>query len=459
MLKAIWFLLRIGAFIAAALWIAEQTGSVQIEWNEYRATIHMGVFLGVALGVILVANFIYQALQAIVKLPSAYGYYKRIQDKDKGYRALTAGLSAVAAGDGKAAAREAKRARKLLPRDEEHGLPLLLEAQAARLSGDEDEAKQRFVALLEHKDASFLGLRGLIQSSMENGDDAGALEFAKKALALHPKQGWILKIVYDLHLRLKQWSDAQALISRLLKVEMLDAHAAVSDRVALALAIALEGVQEGLHDVAQGQFRKARRLDPSHVAAVALEAEYWQGRGDASKARRLIKSAWKKGAHDALVPVWQNLIPENRNVDALSRLKWLEELLRFHDGNAAGHLAAGNLAIEAGLWGEARDHLNKALDVSGNVEVYKAFVNLERREGGDEINARAYMDQASSALPAPAWVCSESGLSYEKWSPVAAPHGSFNTIAWDVPNTARAMKIFAISNDGGAFLDAPKLQA
>lgn len=155
MIKALWFAIKVGVLIALSVWIAERPGSVRIEWMEYTFTIQMGFFLLVALVFVLLTLFIYQVLKTFVGFPSSLRRYNEVKAREKGYRALTRGLTAVAAGDKKAAALYSKKASKLLEGDT--GLPLLLEAQAARLDGREEDAAQSFVALLEDKDASFWG--------------------------------------------------------------------------------------------------------------------------------------------------------------------------------------------------------------------------------------------------------------------------------------------------------------
>ncbi|MGH1397610.1 MAG: heme biosynthesis protein HemY [Alphaproteobacteria bacterium] len=455
MLKAIWFLLRLALFIGSALWIAEQPGSVQIEWQAYTITVQMGVFLGALLLAVVIAVFIYQVLRAFVTFPASYRYYRSVKDKDKGYRALTAGLTAVAAGDTRAALRAAGKAKRLLP--EGQGLPLLLEAQAARLDGREEDAKQSFVALLEDKDASFLGLRGLMQASMEREDYAEALRLAQLALALHPKQSWILKIVYDLHIRLREWGDAEGFLARLVRGGALSKDEARGERVAINLAVALEAVDEGLDDVARAKFAQARRVDRANVPAVLLEVEYWTARGERRKARGLIERFWKREQHPAVVAAWCDLISVAADKDALSRLQWMERLIKVSGESGAVQLAAGRFACAAGLWGEARSHLMKALDLEASAAVYQALAVLEEREKDDRDAARAWREKAIAAPAAAAWVCRESGLSYERWSPIAAPHGSFNTIEWAVPSAAAGLNILRISDDD-SLLDTPRLQ-
>ncbi|MGB0719227.1 MAG: heme biosynthesis HemY N-terminal domain-containing protein, partial [Bdellovibrionales bacterium] len=207
MIKALWFLIKIGVVIAAIIWVADHPGSVRIEWLDYVFTVNTGLFFAALLAVVLASIFIYRVIRTFVDFPASYRYYSEIRARKKGYDALTRGLAAVAAGDAKTAQKEAAAVRGLLPDD--NGLPVLLAAQAARLNGDDEAAEESFHVLLEHKDASFLGVRGLLQAALEDGDYEGGLAMARQALARHPKQPWILKTVYDLEIRNCHWGAAQ----------------------------------------------------------------------------------------------------------------------------------------------------------------------------------------------------------------------------------------------------------
>src|SRR5262245_23719039 len=107
MLKALWFMIKVGVLTAAAIWIAERPGTVKIEWLEYTVTVHVGLGLLVVVGTMLLAIFVYNIIRTFVDFPKAYRRYSEIKSREKGYRALTLGLTAVAAGDAKAAVYQA----------------------------------------------------------------------------------------------------------------------------------------------------------------------------------------------------------------------------------------------------------------------------------------------------------------------------------------------------------------
>ena len=124
----------------------------------------------------------------------------------RGYRELTQGLAAVAAGDGAEAQKHARKAEQLLA---EPALTLLLSAQAAQLTGDRDGAKRAFNAMLDDEQMAFLGLRGLIGQALREGDQSQALAYAERAFKLRPQTPWVVHSLFDMQAQIGQWKAAQ----------------------------------------------------------------------------------------------------------------------------------------------------------------------------------------------------------------------------------------------------------
>ncbi|MEM7651120.1 MAG: heme biosynthesis HemY N-terminal domain-containing protein [Pseudomonadota bacterium] len=431
MIKALWFAVKVGALIALAVWVADRPGTVRVEWMEYTITVHMGLFLLAGLAFVLLTLFIYQTIKTFVGLPKSYARYSEIRARERGYRALTQGLTAVAAGDTKAAVAQAKKATSLLEGDT--GLPMLLQAQAARLDGREEDATQSFLELLEDKDASFLGVRGLLQKALDAGDDEGALSLAQRALDLHPKQGWIVKILYDLQLKLEQWYAAEKTLTRAGKMGAVSQEKAKSDRVALYLAQAEHDMNAGHASDAVLMVKKALKFDPSFAPSSMMMADIYKKEGAQRKAQNVILKSWKADPKGALAAYWITLLEEGAQDDKLARLRWVEKLLKANSKSAAGQRIAGQAALDAGLWGEARVYFERAQDLGASVSLYKSWALLEELSGGDEEFIRELLGKAAGAPADKVWVCAETGNVYNRWHPVAQPHGSFNSISWDDP--------------------------
>jgi len=457
MIRAVIFMVKLGLLAALAVWLASQPGSVTIDWLGYTFTLQMGVFLTICIFTILLAILLFRVIHGIAVFPRALRRYFDYTRREKGYRALTLGLTAVAAGDSKSAAYQAQRAVKFLPRDT--GLPVLLQAQAARMEGQEDEAREKFSLLLENKDAAFLGVRGLLQAALDLQDYPKALELAREALRMHPKQPWILRVVYDLEIKMRDWPAARTTLYRAEKAGAVNAEKAGSDRIAMLVAEAEKDLEEQRRDEAFRKLKKAHGFDPSFAPVVQRLAKFYIQKGKRKKAVAVLEKAWKTVPHPELVPVWGLAAPQKKGgkkaPDPLARLKWYERLVTLNPASAESEIAVASAAMEGGLWGEAREHLKRAEDIAPSARVYNLLIELEERATQNEEAIENYLALAADAPPEKQWVCSETGRVYPGWEPVAQPHGSFNTIVWDYPEEGGVF-LTAESRQADTLLEAPK---
>jgi HemY protein len=454
MIRAIWYIVKVGLFVAAVVWLADRPGMVHLEWQEYTIRMQSGFFVMVLVAIILLAIFLFRIIHAIANFPKTWRRYREHVARDKGYRSLALGLTAVAAGDAKAASKYAKRAVRYLPNDK--GMPLLLQAQAERLKGNEDAARRIFGEMLQNKDTAFLGVRGLLQGALEHKDYEKALELAQKGLLLYPKQKWVLRIAYDLEIRLRHWDEARKILSKAEKAGAIEGDEARSDRVAMLMAEGEEYLRAGQRDPAQKKFQAAYKMDPYFTPAVLSLARLQKYDGNRKRAAKLVEKSWERTGHAKLAKLWMEMKDTVKNNDPLSRLKWAEQLLVTHPNNQDAHLVVAEAAMEAALWGEARDHLQKAEDVTPDTRVFRLRAEIEKRAFQDTSEALMWMKKAETAPEPRVWVCRETGRIYDDWHAIAEPHGSFNTIHWDFPNVPGTVAL-PLLTPSDALLEAPQI--
>src|SRR5690606_25401604 len=121
-----------------------------------------------------------------------------------------------------------------------------------------------------------------------------------------------------------------------------------------------------------------------------------------------------------LVPVWELLQPRNKKDISLERLKWYERLLALKPESVEGRMAAARVAMEEGLWGQARNYLGLAEEQGEeDARLYRLWAELEDRSTQNESAAQRWLERAEESPPPRCWVCRETGRIYPVWSPVA----------------------------------------
>ncbi len=431
MLRALWFFFQLSIVVCAAIWLIAQKGSVDLVWNDYSLSLDLGLFLLFLALFTFVAIVLFKMIGAIVDMPMTMSRHRKEKNRIKGFQALTRGFVAIAAGDIKKANGYAKDARYLLPN--ETGLSLLLDAQAARMSGDMTAAQKSFEALLHDKDAAFLGIRGLVKSALDQGNMPAALSYAKTALEQHPKQPWILKSVYDLELQSGLYEDAYRRLQKLTRHKVMDDDIIKKDEVALLMILAEKDAAAGDQGGWLNKTDRVIKLNSGFVPAVMALSNYYISKGKENKISSLIERAWKINPHPDLAVMWGKIAPMPKSSDPFRRLRWFEKLVTLRPDDFEGQYAAAKVAMESGLNGEARQYLLAAEKIRPSAKVYRMFADLEEKTTHNPSLVRSWLEKASNAAPDPVWYCTQTGHIYESWSGIAMPHGAFNTIEWGHP--------------------------
>ena len=114
MIRGLLGLLLIAGSIAVAIFFADRPGRVDIVWQGWRIETSVGVLVVAALSAGLAAGLLFWFVSLIIDSPRAFLRRRRERRRRAGYRALTRGMVAVAAGDPQEAQRCARRADALL---------------------------------------------------------------------------------------------------------------------------------------------------------------------------------------------------------------------------------------------------------------------------------------------------------------------------------------------------------
>ena len=197
----IWFATAALAMLGA-VWLAERPGTVTAEWQGWRLDTSVGILAVSVFVLVLLSIGAWLLYRWIIGAPFAMLEGWGESRRKRGYRALTQGLAAAAAGDGIEARKLAAKAEKLL---DEPALTLLLSAQAAQLVGHREDATRAFTAMLDDEHMAFLGLRGLITQALRDGDQAKALDYAERAFKLRPQTPWVVHSLFDMQAQIGRW--------------------------------------------------------------------------------------------------------------------------------------------------------------------------------------------------------------------------------------------------------------
>ncbi len=441
-LRAILVIVVGSAIIAAAVFIADRPGRVSLAWQGWRVDTSVAVLLfGIAF-VAVIAAALFHLLRKIIGGPSAFVRSRRERRRRRGYRALTQGMVAVAAGDAVEAKRFAKQADVLLA---EPPLTLLLSAQAAQLNGDQKAAQRYFTAMLARPETEFLGLRGLIMQSLKQNDETEALRLARRAKELRPKTPWVLASLFELQARAGKWGEADTTLALAVRRSALTDSESRRHRAVMLHEQSRVAKSDGRERDAMRLAAKANSMAPGLTPAATHYAELLAAGGHRRHARKVIEAAWHLTPHPELAAAYGALFADERPVQRVKRFEALAAQRRDH---FESHIAAAEAALRARLWGEARRHLAAAGGTESNSSatprICRLMAELEEAEHNDLPAARLWLARAATTLAQdPAYLCGACGGETASWTSLCPHCRSFNTIEWRVPGRAKTPRLEA----------------
>jgi HemY protein len=179
MIRASFVLLLLVAAAVGALTLAGEPGRASITWLGWRADMTAAAAILIALGVGLLAAFIWRMILWVLGAPRRAERARAEARRRQTLDLLGRGFVAVAAGDGSEALRLSKKAAELA---EAPGLVRVLAAQSAEAAGDVAQAQAAYTAMLGFPEMRLAGHRGLMQLALGQGARETALRHAQEAV-------------------------------------------------------------------------------------------------------------------------------------------------------------------------------------------------------------------------------------------------------------------------------------
>ena len=401
------------AAIALAWWVAGLPGTVSATIGDTTLSTSSPVALVLLALLFLVIYFVIRALAALTRAPRAARRNRQRRNRVRGNNAVTRALVALAASDAAAAQREAERSRRLLG---DTPLTLLLTAQADRQAGREDAAAATFRQLAGHKDAAFLGLRGLMRQATAREDWAAADELARQAEAVRPGAQWLQEERRTLALRTGNWADALRLSGPNLRAPLAVAAAETERDPVAALRYA----------------KQAWTANPTLAPAAIAYASCLRATGKAGKANDVLRRSWAMQPHPDLAKEYMADLDNKQD-----RLRAASGLAQQNANHPESHLLQAQAALDAGMAKEALRHIKAARDAGLNQRrVWVLLADIADHQGhGSE--AQDALRHVATADPDPFWRCAACGTAHARWHPVCDACNTPGEINWVQPSQSQ----------------------
>lgn len=346
----------------------------------------------------------------------------------RGYRALTHGLIAAAAGDKAASDGMRLRAEKALGAT--HPGTLLLAAETAEIEGNAEIAHTKYRQMMRTPETAFLGVKGLLSDAIASGDDEVALDLARRAFRLRPNNPWVVDTLVDLLVRDGQWKEALTRVNALAGADGTSSKEANHKAAVIGHMLAQSLVHEGKLDEAWTAAREAAQRDrtfaPASIGAAAIANE----RGQARQAEQELEAAFAAAPHPDLVKAYLELGGDN---SAGGRSARFAKLFRKNNVSAGALAARIELTLAAGDAAAAQVAADQlATNRKATAGGLRAAADAYRATDANSPRIDEFTRLADQAPADPAWVCEASGQVVESWAPFG-PDGDFDSLRWQSP--------------------------
>jgi HemY protein len=419
LLRLLGYALILALLVGGSVWLADNPGSVEINWLQWRITTSVPMVLAVLLAIAGGIFLILRVIAAILRFPARLMAKRELKRREKGFQALHDGLAAVAGGQAKQAKKLAGRAEKLLndPR-----LTRLLSAQSAALVGDEATQREHFEAMRKRQETALAGLRGLLDLALREDKRDEAIAYAQEARRLAPQDTALAEQLFALLVKSGQLGEAQELVIEASRAKAIDKAQASRKRALLLNERARRAESDGETQDAMSFAKLAVSNDPGFADAALRLARLQAEQGLDRQASVTLEKAWRAQPVLELAQAYCSLGDEA----PLQRLRRADKLAVWHPESWAIQLCIGEIALEAKLWGQARKYLTLAAR-RPTAALLGLLAKLELGEYKNQQAAQKWL--ATPPAAEPDWQCQDCSRHSADWQLVCPACGGIDTQA------------------------------
>jgi len=320
-------------------------------------------------GILLIMWFAFQIVIWLWRMPVETARKMREQ---RAFKQLEKGLLALTEGDWGAAEKALEKSASMQGRSTAHYL-------AAAQAADGQDAHDRREYYLEQADSGGSKKRFLVELTrarllLANGNHEEAQPILQALFKSRKKHPQVLELLSRCYRETGAWDELQAMLPALQKAGVLseDQIQDLQEEIAgnqLKSAENADALQAAWKHIPKSMRQHAAIVDAFAVGASRLER--------ADLAEPVISASLKREWSSTLVLRYGDPGADDRS----KRLKQCEKWLKQHPDDANLHLALGRLCAAESLWGKAREHMIRSLELEPSSLGYDAFGQLLERQG------------------------------------------------------------------------------
>jgi HemY protein len=233
----------------------------------------------------------------------------------------------------------------------------------------------------------------------QNGHFAEARDLLELLLKRRRRHPQVLEMLARCYRELGEWEALLKLLPVMQKANVIDEHEAVELRHIAAIGELRRCKDSGMLQSSWKALPRAMQKAPEVIKAYADQAVQ---EGMPEMTEEVIRQSMKREWNPSLLIPYSEPGPD----DTPRRLKQCEKWLEAHPEDALLHLTLGRLCAREELWGKARHHMIRSLELDPTVAGFDSLGQLLERKGEMEVAMACFrnalrMNQGKDPLPLP----------------------------------------------------------
>jgi|GEM_PF-995151 len=290
MKKTLFLLLLIAGLSLVLGQIADEPAHLSVEWGNYRIQTSIMVLCLIVSLFSLACLFTYHIVLHVLLFPRKWKQGKMQKQQVKGLELLTETFAAMAVGDVGLANKQLQQAKKQLPNQP---ITLMLEAQLARLEGNEDKVRGHIAQMLGNSSTEFIALKSMLEQAWKENNKVLALQYAEKAIVIRPEDNWLIARLATLYAEAGRMQDAHRILHIAYKKRYINKHFLRRENALMAFENAKYLFEKEKYAEAIPVLQQTLRFMPDFTPACVLMARLYQKQHDIKTALKVILAAWK----------------------------------------------------------------------------------------------------------------------------------------------------------------------
>ena len=411
--------------------LKDTDGTLTIDFlsREYQLTFLSFFALTLALlFTILLINVVVKFLWSLIGFlkgdDTALKRFFERRSERKGQSFLISAYTASFEGDHERALLELKRSKKYL---KSNSLPNILSLSSYEARGNLSKQEEIFQELVRDKTTRSMGLFGLINMKLSEGNTSLALKLTDRLIKLKPQNLSFNKTFFNLQLTEEDWDGALTTYKKINKIKKVDKEAYSKGESILLFQKAKDLRSAGKTLDALKVSKQALKSYAGLVPNSILLSELELLEGQKKKAEAVLLSSWKAIPHPDIAKKFAE-IESDESVEA--RIERFKKILNVKKTDTETKILNAELNILSENFPEARRAISDLIETDkANAKVYTLMAAIEKGVGSSDAVVKGWLAKAVTAKRSKRWICSNCE-SQSEWEPICKKCGEFSSLEW-----------------------------